>query len=228
MQNIKQNLNETVQAYSNRFRQALNELEYAIQAQHTNPIARNLALEQEKSEAIKFYIHNLRPDLAYCIMAMQPNSLLDAQQRAIDADIWIQEMNNKKVNFSNFNRPTQKPEKKLNVYSQTVKRSFNTNQNAQKQIKCNNCNKLGHVQNNCYLLKQNFQRAPHSKHPPERINKIMKEKQESDNDDKQENELENEVTLLESNIRQDNYNTSNVDYTEWQSEDECSLTLEQE
>lgn len=46
MQNIRQNINETVQAYSNRFRQALNELEYAIQAQHTNPIARNLELEK--------------------------------------------------------------------------------------------------------------------------------------------------------------------------------------
>ncbi|KAK1118219.1 hypothetical protein K0M31_015264 [Melipona bicolor] len=74
MQNIRQNSNETVQSYSNRFKQALNELEYAIQAKHTNPIARNLALKQENAEAIKFYIHNLRPDLAYCIMAMQPNS----------------------------------------------------------------------------------------------------------------------------------------------------------
>lgn len=71
LQNIRQGNNETVQSYSNRFRQALNELEYSIQAKYGNPIARNLALEQENAEAIKFYIHNLRPDLAYCIMAMR-------------------------------------------------------------------------------------------------------------------------------------------------------------
>ncbi|KAK1118220.1 hypothetical protein K0M31_015265 [Melipona bicolor] len=78
LQNIRQGNNETVQSYSNRFRQALNELEYSIQAKYGNSISRNLALEQENAEAIKFYIHNLRPDLAYCIMVMQPGTLLDA------------------------------------------------------------------------------------------------------------------------------------------------------
>lgn len=228
LQNIKQNSNETVQDYSNRFRQALNELEYAIQAQHTNPIARNLALEQEKSEAIRFYIHNLRPDLAYCIMAMQPNNLLDAQQRAIDADIWIKEMNNRKINYSNFNKSSQKPEKKPNMYNQTFRKYFNTNQNTQNQIKCNNCQKLGHTQNNCYLLKQNFRTIHQGKRPPERINKVTETEQEiTNNHNDQAIQLETDVHQLESSIHPDDYNTSNVYYPEWLSEDECSSIPEQ-
>ncbi|KAK1118217.1 hypothetical protein K0M31_015262 [Melipona bicolor] len=99
MQHIRQGTNETVQSYSNRFKQALNELEYAIQAKHSNPIARNLALERENAEAIKFYIYNLRPDLGYCILPMRPNTLLEAQQYAIDTDVWMQEMANRKVNY---------------------------------------------------------------------------------------------------------------------------------
>ncbi|KOX73200.1 hypothetical protein WN51_01791 [Melipona quadrifasciata] len=81
MQNIRQGNNETVQSYANRFKQAL----------QTNPIARNLALEQERTEAIKFFVYNLRPELAYCTLPMRPSTLLEAQQYAIDTDVWIQE-----------------------------------------------------------------------------------------------------------------------------------------
>ncbi|KAK1138156.1 hypothetical protein K0M31_002637 [Melipona bicolor] len=69
--------------------QALNELEYAIQAQHANPIARGIwPTEQENAEAIKFYINNLRPDLAYCTswLCTARHVTHEAQQRAIDAE----------------------------------------------------------------------------------------------------------------------------------------------
>ncbi|KAK9296900.1 hypothetical protein QLX08_009210 [Tetragonisca angustula] len=88
MQNTKQGTNETVQSYSNRFRQALNELEYAVQAKHSNPIARNIALEEENNEAVRFYIHNLRTDLVQYIIPMRPTSLIEAQQEASNMEIW--------------------------------------------------------------------------------------------------------------------------------------------
>lgn len=81
MQNIKQGTNETVQSYSDRFRQVLNELKYAVQEKHSNPTVRNLALEEVNTEA-RFYIHNLRTDLAQCIILMRPTSLIEAQQEA--------------------------------------------------------------------------------------------------------------------------------------------------
>lgn len=56
MQNIKQGIHETAQSYSNRFRQALNELEYAIKAKHSNSTARNLILKEENAEAVRFYV----------------------------------------------------------------------------------------------------------------------------------------------------------------------------
>lgn len=42
LHNIKQGMTESVQFYSSRFRQALSELEYAIQAKHRNPTALTL------------------------------------------------------------------------------------------------------------------------------------------------------------------------------------------
>ncbi|OAD55611.1 hypothetical protein WN48_04487 [Eufriesea mexicana] len=50
MQQVRQGINESVQSYTIRFRRALRELEYAVQAKHRNTTARNLALEEETTE----------------------------------------------------------------------------------------------------------------------------------------------------------------------------------
>lgn len=228
MQNIRQNPNETVQQYSNRFKQALNELEYAIQAQHSNPIARNLALEHEKNEAIKFYIHNLRPDLAYCIMAMQPQNLLEAHQKAIDTDIWINEMNHRKLNYKSFNTVPKRTDHRPNIYNPAIKRNLNLNKNP---IQCDHCKKVGHTKTNCYLLRQNFQRAQHGKIPPGRVNQITETQDHEITEDNQaiiqENELaENEVHEFTTHL--DDFNTLNACCQECVKEDDCSWTPEQE
>ena len=105
MQNIKQGTNETVQSYSNRFRQALNELEYAVQAKHSNPITRNIALEEENKEAIRFYIYNLRTDLAQYIIPMRPTPLIEPQQEASNMKIWLKETSTKIVTHQPSHRP---------------------------------------------------------------------------------------------------------------------------
>ncbi|KAK1132223.1 hypothetical protein K0M31_016345 [Melipona bicolor] len=106
MQNIKQGIHETVQSYSNRFRQALNELEYAVKAKHSNPTARNLILKEENAEAVRFYICNLRIDLARCMIAMRPTSLIEAQQKASDMEISLQEITTRRLTYQPNHRPT--------------------------------------------------------------------------------------------------------------------------
>ncbi|KAK1120213.1 hypothetical protein K0M31_012580 [Melipona bicolor] len=239
LQNIRQGNNETVQSYSNRFKQALSELKYSIQAKYSNPISRNLALEQENTEAIKFYIHNLRPDLAYCIMAMQPGTLLGAQQRAIDADVWVQDMANRKLNYRNFNVPARKTENRPNTQTQIIRRPFNTTQNSPIQLKCDNCQRIGHTRSNCYLLKQNFPSLQHGKIPPRRINRITATDREHDDEipaieEPPVEELATaEIKTMEGQIREstthpESYNMSGVNSPECQEVDDCSWTPEQE
>lgn len=59
LQSIRQGITETVQSPISRFKYTVSELEYAIQDEHSNPTTRNIILEQENKEAVKFYIHNL-------------------------------------------------------------------------------------------------------------------------------------------------------------------------
>ena len=62
LENCRQN-SDTVQIYNERFRQALNELNYAVQAEHHNKTARKIALQIEERASIKKYIMNLRDEI---------------------------------------------------------------------------------------------------------------------------------------------------------------------
>lgn len=91
MQTIRQGISESVQSYTNRFRQALSELEYAIQAKHRNPVARSIALEEENIEAVRLYTHNLKREISQYVIPMRLKSLIEAQQEAINMEVWCKE-----------------------------------------------------------------------------------------------------------------------------------------
>lgn len=83
-----QGTTESVQSYTTRFKKALAELEYAVQAKHPNPTARNVALEEE---AISLYVLNLRRELTQLIRPMKPKTLATAQQEALNIAICLKE-----------------------------------------------------------------------------------------------------------------------------------------
>ena len=79
LQQIKQGNTETIQSYNLRFRQQLNELMYAVQNKHAKPISRQIAIEEEETEATRTYIMNLRRDIGTLVIPNKPRSLLKAQ-----------------------------------------------------------------------------------------------------------------------------------------------------
>ena len=78
LENIKQKKTENVQSYNQRFRQYLNELQYALQAEQSNPTERKLALKIEKKSAIKRYIMNLREEIGIQVRPLKPVRLNQA------------------------------------------------------------------------------------------------------------------------------------------------------
>ena len=80
-----------VQSYTSRFKQTLSELEYPIQDEHSNPTTRNIILEQENKEAVKFYVHNFHREIAQYIIPMKPKTLIRVQQEAMEIEIWTKE-----------------------------------------------------------------------------------------------------------------------------------------
>ena len=59
LKNLKQGATESVQSFNSRFRQQLNELNYAVQNKNRTPTERRLAIDIEEREALKTYLLNL-------------------------------------------------------------------------------------------------------------------------------------------------------------------------
>lgn len=57
----------------------MSELEYRIQAKHHKPAARSIALEEETIEDTRFYVLNLRKEIAQYLIPIRPKSLIEAQ-----------------------------------------------------------------------------------------------------------------------------------------------------
>ena len=138
----------------------MNKLKYAVQAKHSNPIARNITLE-ENNEAIRFYIHNLRKDLAQYIIPMRSTSFIEVQQEASNLEIWLKETATKRVTY----QPSPAINKGLIRTHQPCSPSKLplTQTKIPTALKCDNCQKTRHTRNNCYLLKQNFPRTQYGK-----------------------------------------------------------------
>ena len=202
----------------------MNELEYAVQAKHSNPIARDITLEEENNEAVRFYIHNLRTDLAQYIIPMRPTSLIEAQQEASNMEIWLKETAIRRMTHQPIHRPainkgvirTHQP------YAPSKPPLIHTK--IPTALKCDNCQKTGHTRNNCYLLKQNFPIIQHRKISPPRINSTEVTNESTDWNDIEQEETKN----YESTTPQENCNTSDVNSQECQNPEDCYWTPEQE
>jgi hypothetical protein len=86
LRNLEQGMTETVQSFNSRFRQQLNELNYAIQNEDRTPIEQRVAIDMEEREALKTYLLSLRPEISQMVIASDPKTLNLAQQVAANKE----------------------------------------------------------------------------------------------------------------------------------------------
>ena len=111
LESCKQGLTETVQNLTLRFRQIVNEINYAIQSQHINPIERRLKMKLEEQEAVNRYLLNLKKEIGIQIRLLKPTIITQAQSHAVETEMWMRESQPtrittpKTVITSKFNEP---------------------------------------------------------------------------------------------------------------------------
>ena len=138
-----------------RFRQIGNEINYAIQSQHTNPIERRLKMELEEKEAVNRYLLNFKKEIGIKIRLLKPATTTEAQEHAAETEMWIRE-----------SQPTRIiPNQSLPLLDRT-------------KMNCNKCGRIGHLANQCY--KQGFQAGQNIKRPPQPIRIIQEEETEKE------------------------------------------------
>nr|XP_033339378.1 uncharacterized protein LOC117227932 [Megalopta genalis] len=106
----RQGFGESVTQYSLRFRQALSELLYAVQAKHSNATARRIAIAEEEEEAIRTYTMNLQEKIGTMVIAANPKTLTEAQSKATDIELWTRDRNSRNNSTTKpavINRPPQ-------------------------------------------------------------------------------------------------------------------------
>ena len=87
----KQGATECVQNFTVRLKQIINEINYAVQAQHVNPMERRLKIKLEEQEAVNRYLLNLKIEIGTQIRLLKPNTITEAQTHAIETEMWLKE-----------------------------------------------------------------------------------------------------------------------------------------
>ena len=225
LSNTKQGATESVQSFNLRFRQNLNELQYAVQNKHSNAVARSIALESENDNATHVYILNLRHELGKLVIARSPPTISEAQSIACEMEMWLREgsrMSNANASLGNRYKsgnqhPTPRSIKHSSIPS-TSSRSMNDSEKERNQsrstLQCEICKRYGHTKERCYS--RNFRDGQPGKLPP-RVNNI-----------EEENPQENAEENHEYFVPPEDYGTYEQNSEEWKDPEDSYLTPEQE
>lgn len=179
LDNIRQQPTETVQSYTLRFRQQLNELKYAVQSEHSNTRHRAVAMEIEEKSATKRYVMNLRDELGSQVRTQRPKDVNAAYQEALEAECWTREKQAKgrAVQRSDHQR-TQGRSPTIDTIDSAPRTTTHTMPLADRlkyKIFCNICKRNGHTEANCFSKtqeKQNFHEVNHPTRPPQNNNEV--------------------------------------------------------
>ena len=178
LKNLKQGATESVQSFNSRFRQQLNELNYAVQNKNRTPTERRLAIDIEEREALKTYLLNLRYEIGQMVVCGDPKNLNLAEQLAADREQWLQEANrvanhpkndsHNTILVSKRNTTDPRPQ----TFAQLPRRPLDDRM----KPKCPKCLRTRHTAENCYS--RNFPFSNQEKIPP-RVNQTTENLEEA-------------------------------------------------
>lgn len=177
LESCKQGATETVQNYSSRFRQIMNEILYSAQSCYTCPTERKIKIKMEEQEGTSRYVINLKREIGLQVRPLKPKNISEAQNYAAESEMWIRESQPiRQV-------PTLRPIQRTFMKPMTPPRPFaNTTapkpgqhlQNDKSKMSCHRCGKMGHFASQCPNKPQGFHPGQYVKRPPQ-INQISEE-----------------------------------------------------
>lgn len=169
LESCRQGIKETVQNFNVRFRQLVNELKYAVQAQHFGPMERRIAIGIEEKESLKRYMLNLRREIGLQVKAQKPAALGEAQNYAIEMELWLRELqpaSQKNLALRPMTRSitTRTP---ISMQISTKVPNPNTSSGDRNKMTCYKCGKVGHLSGQCMAKPQHFSQEHFPKCPPQ-------------------------------------------------------------
>ena len=152
LESCKKGATECVQNFTVRFRQIINEINYAVQAQNVNPMECRIKIKLEEQEAVNRYLLNLKNEIVTQIRLLKPNTITEAQAHAIETEIWLKETQPARTQLDT--RPVLKylprpqPVPRSNAYTNGI-RTPNHSLPLADRVKmiCYKCGKTGHFAN---------------------------------------------------------------------------------
>ena len=179
LESCKQGATECVQHFTVRFRQIINEINYAVQAQHINPTERRLKIKLEEQEAVNRYLLNLKKEIGTQIRLLKPNTITEAQTHAIETEMWLKESQPTRTQV--VTRPVLKylprpqPPSRPNANTNGIKTpNHSLPLEDRVRMNCYKCGKTGHFANQCHI-RQGFQPGQSVKRPPQPIRMLQEE-----------------------------------------------------
>ena len=182
LEGCKQGLTETVQNFNLRFRQTVNELKYVVQSEHNEPMERKIAINIEEKECTKRYLLNVKREIGLQVKAQKPSNLNEAQNHAIEMEMWLNEAQPARTMPTNFGPPMRAqpslPSRQF-VLKSTNPTPFKPPQFNQSQStrtppgNCHKFGKQGHFISQCpNNTRQNFPQGTYQKRPPQAVRRI--------------------------------------------------------
>ena len=179
LESYKQGATESVRNFTLRFRQIINEINYAVQAQHFNPTERRLKIKLEEQEAVNRYLLNLGKEIGTQIRLLKPNTITKARAHAIEAEMWLKESQPARTQVvtrplvKHLPRPQPLPRHSANTNGiRTLSHSLPLADRV--KMNCYKCGIKGHFANQ-FHVRQAFQPGLKVKRPPQPVTMLQEE-----------------------------------------------------
>lgn len=89
LKELRQQRNESIQAYNIRFRKIYNYLTYAVANENPQSVARSVMIEKLERQVPKMYVKSLLREIGISIIPMKPVTLTEAEKEAVEMERYL-------------------------------------------------------------------------------------------------------------------------------------------